>query len=83
MLSPIISFFSEAAREGGLYEYGEVILKALCIVFLVKITSVTAIECGESGLARSIENVGRLELLLLALPLIERILSASKELLTW
>ncbi len=83
MLSPIISFFSTAARDSGLYEYGEVILKALFIVYLVKITASSAIECGESGLAKSLESVGKIELLLLSLPLVEKILSASKEMLTW
>lgn len=83
MLSPIMDFFNETARNGGFYEYGDTVLKALFIVFLVKIMSGTAAECGESGLARSLENVGRIELLLLALPMIEKILSASKEMLSW
>ncbi len=83
MLSPIISFLDTTARAGGLYEYSETILKALCIVYLVKITSSAATECGESGLAKSIEGVGRIELLLLSLPLAQKILSASREMLTW
>lgn len=83
LLSPIISFFTEAARDSGLYEYGETVLKALCIVYLVKITSSAAAECGENGLARSLEGVGKIELLLLALPLVEKILLASREMLTW
>ena len=83
MLAPIISFFGTAAKESGLAEYGETVLKALCIIYLVKITSTAALECGESGLARSLEGIGRIELLLLSLPLVEKILSASKELLTW
>lgn len=83
MLSPIISFFVTATKDGGIYEYGKIVLKALSIVYLVKITSLAASECGESGLARSIESVGRIELLLLSLPLVEKILSASKEMLIW
>ncbi len=83
MFTPIIVFLNETAQNGGFYEYGEVIIKALFIVFLVKITSDTATECGETGLARSVENVGRIELLLLSLPLIEKILQAAKEMLTW
>ncbi|MBR3966441.1 MAG: hypothetical protein IKJ91_05130 [Clostridia bacterium] len=83
MLAPIVAFLNKTAQSGGFYEYGETVLKALFIVFLVKITSGTAAECGEGGLARSLENVGRIELLLLSLPLIEKILSASKEMLSW
>ena len=83
MLSPIISFFISSAKDGGFSEYGEVILKALGIVYLVKITSFSASECGETGLARSLENIGRIELLLLSIPLAEKILSASREMLIW
>ena len=83
MLSPIISFFRTAAVDSGLYEYGQVVLKALSIVYLVKITSSAASECGEVGLAHSVESVGKIELLLLAIPLVEKILSASKEMLSW
>ena len=58
-------------------------IKALGISYLTQITSSVCMDCGENGLAGSIENVGRIELLLLALPLLGEILNTAEAMLSW
>ena len=62
-------------------EYVEIILKGLGIVILTQICSDICKDSGEGTLAGNIETVGKLELLLLCIPLIEEILGTAERLL--
>lgn len=57
------------------------VLKALGVALLSAHCAAVCRECGESALADGVELAGRLEILLLSLPLIESILSTACELL--
>ena len=59
----------------------ETILKGLGIVILTQISSDICRDSGEGTLAGYIETVGKLELLLLCIPLIEEILATAEKLL--
>lgn len=59
------------------------LLRALCIVFLVRFCAAVCRDCGEAGIALCLEYAGRAELILLALPLLEQLLSAASLLLAW
>ena len=59
----------------------ETILKGLGIVILTQIASDICRDSGEGTLASHIETVGKLELLLLCIPLIEEILATAEKLL--
>ena len=59
----------------------ETILKGLGIVILTQISSDICRDSGEGTLAGHIETVGKLELLLLCIPLIEEILATAEKLL--
>ena len=59
----------------------ETILKGLGIVILTQISSDICRDSGEGTLASHIETVGKLELLLLCIPLIEEILATAEKLL--
>lgn len=83
MLTPLLDFGVSAAEKSGLAEYGKIVIKALGISYLTQITSSVCKDCGENGLAGSIENVGRIELLLLALPLLGEILNTAEAMLSW
>ena len=61
--------------------YIETILKGLGIVILTQIASDICRDSGEGTLAGHIETVGKLELLLLCIPLIEEILVTAEKLL--
>ena len=79
-ISPIIEYLS------GLFDteqvlYAKILLKALGIAFLAHYAAEICRESGEGGLAGGVELVGKIEILLLCVPLMEEVLSSAKELL--
>jgi len=83
MISPLVVYGKSIIDKSGISEYGEVIVKALGIAYLTHITSGICRDCGETSIASGVENVGRIEILLLALPLFEEILSLVGVMLSW
>ena len=80
-VAPLLSLVTSLGGGAGASQYVTVILKGLGIVLLVQITSDICRDSGETTLAGHIEIVGKLELLLLCIPLIEEILATAKKLL--
>ncbi len=80
-VAPLLSLVTSLGGGAGASQYVTVILKGLGIVLLVQITSDICRDSGEATLAGHIEIVGKLELLLLCIPLIEEILATAKKLL--
>ena len=78
---PLLSFINTLGGHAGASEYVETILKGLGIVILTQICSDVCRDSGEGTLATHIETVGKVELLLLCIPLIEEILATAKKLL--
>ncbi len=64
-------------------EYMEIILKTLAIAYMTQISSEMCRECGESSIAFGVEAVGKIEIIILSLPMINNIISMSGELLQW
>lgn len=83
MLSPLVEFGRMTAEKSGISQCGETVMKALGIAYLTNITSSVCRDCGENGLAGGVEAVGRVELLLLALPLFSDVLSSAEVMLSW
>lgn len=79
IMSPMLDFIGDTLDKS----YKTAVLKALGVAFLTGICSQVCRESGEDGLALGIENVGKTEILLLALPFLRDVLSASEEMLTW
>ena len=79
---PLLSLISTLGNGAGTSAYIEIILKGLGIVILTQISSDICRDSGEATLAGHIETVGKLELLLLCIPLIEEILATAETLLT-
>ncbi len=82
-LMPLLDFGERMVSKSGLSEYGEVVLKALGIAYLTGISAGVCRDFGENNLAASIENVGKIELMLLALPLFEAVLGMAEDMLSW
>ena len=80
-IAPLVSLVTSLGRGAGASQYISTILKGLGIVVLVQITSDICRDNGEATLAGHIEIVGKLELLLLCIPLIKEILTTAKKLL--
>ena len=64
-----------------LTDYAAVMLKGLGAATLTHICSSVCRECGRASLAEYVELAGRLEILLLCLPLISNLLQAASGLL--
>ena len=78
---PLLSLITDLGNGSGTAQYLETILKGLGIVILTQISSDICRDSGEGTLASHIETVGKVELLLLCIPLIRQILSIVQKLL--
>ena len=78
---PLLSLLDTLSAGSGASPYLETILKGLGIVILTQIASDICKDSGEGTLAGHIETVGKLELLLLCVPLIGEILGVAEQLL--
>ena len=83
LLSPIVKLLHDIMGQSMPIEYMEIILKALAISYMTQISSEMCRECGESSIAFAVETVGKIEIVVLSIPLISNIISMSGELLEW
>ena len=81
VLSPTVSYLTGLLSEKQSH-YATILLKALGIAFLTHCAADLCKESGEVGLATGVESVGKLEILLLCLPLMEELLAVAKGLLS-
>lgn len=72
MISPIVEFIRSGGSAAG--ENSEVLTHALGVALAVRLSADICRECGAVGVASALELVGRVELLLLALPLISEVM---------
>lgn len=79
---PLLSLITTLGNRAGASQYIETVLKGLGIALLTQICSDICRDSGEVSLAGHIDTVGKIELLLLCVPLIEEILGVAETLLT-
>lgn len=79
--TPIFDYLRELTQTEGISEHASLLLRGLGIALLTQVASQICRECGESGIADGVELTGKIELLLLCIPLMNEILTLSKELL--
>lgn len=82
MSAPLVSYIGTLTENAGVSGYAEFLLKALGIAILTQCCAELCRESGEGGVAMGVELAGKIEILLLALPLIGEILSTVRELLS-
>ncbi len=80
--APVLSFLRVLTEESEHSAYTALLFKALGIALLTQICADICRESGESGLAGGVELTGKVEILLLCLPLMEELLEAARNLLT-
>ena len=79
---PLFDYLRELTHTEGISEHASLLFKGLGIALLTQVASQICRECGESGIADGVELTGKLELLLLCVPLMNEILSLAKEMLS-
>ncbi len=78
MLYPIFNWIEDLMNIVGFAKYGTVLLKALGIALLSQICADICRDCGESSVASGVEFAGKLEILILCLPLIVEIFEIAE-----
>ncbi len=72
MAVPLISYLGEVSGASTPEGSMEILVRALAVALTVKISADICRECGASGVASALEVAGKLEVLLLAIPLLRR-----------
>ena len=77
----IKSIFDVGINEN--YPYVQNVLKALGVAVLTEICADICRDLGESSAASGVELVGRIEILLLCIPMFEAVMKTVSEVLAW
>ena len=83
LLTPALRFLEGVS--GRVFAAGQVslLMRALCILLLVRFCAALCRDCGESTVALCLEFAGKAELILLAVPLLEELLAHVEAILAW
>ena len=81
MLTPLISYIEQIATGTAVYRYLPILFKALAISFLVQITADMCRDSNETALAERVIFFGKVEILLISLPLVKNLFSLTESLL--
>ena len=80
--APLVAFLSEWIGNDGLAPYVSTLLKALGIAVMTQCCAELCRECGEGSVGSGVELIGKIEILLLSLPLVNEILDGARALLS-
>lgn len=83
LLSPIVTKINALLGAGDVGELGGILLRALGIALLSELTASFCEDLGEQTIARCISTFGKWEILVLCLPLVDKVLELAKELLQY
>ena len=81
LLQDKFTYFSSILKNTTLGEFGNVILKTFGVSLVVGTVSDICKDAGENTIASKIEMIGKVEILLISIPLIERILEITKDIM--
>jgi stage III sporulation protein AD len=82
-IAPLTKYMKSLFDGAVSDDYISSILKALGIAALTQISADVCRDCGEGSAASGVELIGRLELIILCLPLIENIIASVGEVISW
>ena len=80
---PVLARVRVLFAETGAGEYVDVVLRALGIALICELTAIFCRDLGENSLAQGVQLFGKLEILVLSLPLLDKVLEMAKELLQY
>ena len=81
IIYPVLSYIDEIAKKTIIYNHIPILIKALGIAFAVQITSDICKDAGENGLGERICFFGRVELIVISLPLIKSMFELCERLM--
>ena len=80
--SGAVKSITEIMKDGGMTNYGKVMLKSLGIGIVVNTVGSICRDMGETSLSSGVELAGKIEILLICLPVITEMLSLIKGILS-
>lgn len=83
LYGPVITRVHTLFEATGAQEYADVILRALGIALICELTASFCRDLGENTVAEGVRLFGKLEILVLSLPLADKVLEMAKELLQY
>jgi len=81
VLSDKLNFFNSIIKNSSVGDFGEVLLKTFGVSLVVETASDICKDAGESSIASKIELIGKIEILIIGIPLIERIIQITKDIM--
>ena len=78
--APLLNYLNTLMGQSGTQTYAVILVKALGVAVLTQCCGDICRECGENGIASGVELIGKLEILLLSIPLIHEILGLAQKL---
>lgn len=78
---PLITYLRTLSQTPLLSEHSVILFKAVGMAILTQCCAELCRECGEAGIANGVETAGKVQLLLLALPLLEEVFTMASQLL--
>lgn len=82
LITPVISYIKGLTEATGMPAFFGLLFKAVGVSFLCSVAAELCRACGETGLAGTVESVGRLVILLLSLPVLKFLLDGATSLVT-
>lgn len=83
IMNPVFAFLKSIMGENLPLDHMRILLKSFFIAYMTQISSELCRECGENNIAFGIESAGKIEIVILSLPLINKVIELSKELMSW
>ena len=80
-VSDIFAIVGHFAGYAQIADYWSIMLRALGIAILCRICTDVCRDCGETTIAGGVEMAGKITILALSLPMVEKIISYAQELL--
>lgn len=81
MMQPLVSFALELVGTSALGEVAALLLRGLGVAYLTQLCADVCRQSGEAQIAAGVENAGRVQLLLLALPTLQQLVETAGQLL--
>jgi len=78
--SPLLEFAFDLAQGSRVNTYLSVMIKSLGIAFLTHICASVCRDCGENTMAGYAELAGKIEMLIISVPLIEEVIGVAQNL---
>ena len=80
-IEPVVWRIYELSALGGINEYADVVIRAVGVSFLAHICAEVCRECKEGSVASAVILAAKIEILILCLPLVDKIISYASDIL--